>query len=376
MNRSATVSSASRTPVRFDVCVDTLMNGCINSFVQLFTLSHRDPVCVDELAQTMFAIPDERLEWLQERLVSAELRRRRGDFRGVYQEFLQLGEWFELCKDMEQADRFYAAGLQACVESLDRALEEEAHEQYGQFCERRGHREAATHHYEARLRLVELTGDPAAKIKACRPVVNMHIKLGQQAQNEGNMAEAKDLYEKAAMVSRACRDPVSEARAYSALGSVTVLLGDMHKALEYQKRFLVVSRESKSADQESQASLEVARIQQQLGHHQEAVSSLNAALALAQESNNLRAICEACRQLGEAYKSVGDSKQAVNYFKKTFKVARDIGDTSLIEASRAMLGFSLGELYFMSAGGGRGFLDIVTNDIQAQLKWLSTNDMQ
>ena len=367
-----TVLANPRTPVRFDVCIDTLMNGCVNSFVQLFTLSHRDPVCVDELAQTMFSVPDERLEWLQERLVTAELKRRRGDFKGVYSEFLSLACYFEENRDHDQAEKYYDSALQACVESLDRNLQAAAHEQFGAFCERRNLKEEATYHYETRLKLVEISGDQEARIAACRPLVAMFLRRGAVEQQEGNMMGAKVLYERAVTISKACKDPGSEAKAYSALGGITVLLGDMDKALDYQKRFLVVCKDSNNIEQQSKASMQVAQLQHQMGHHDEAVQSLKEALEIAQESNNLRDICTACRQLGECYKSIGDSINAVHFFRQTFKVARDIGDEKLIESARAMLGFSLGEHYFNAAGSGEGFLSVACNDIAAQLDWLSS----
>lgn len=363
--------SEAQPSLKFEVCIDTLMNGCVNAFVHLYKLSHRDPVCVDELAQTMFSIPDDKLPWVQEALVAAELKRRKSDFRGVFDENARLAKYFEECGDVAEAQNRLEHALQSCSESLDRNLEGDAHETIGQFFERRGRLLEASIHHETRLKLAEIVGDERAKDRASRHLVRVYLRRGDEAVKAGKPQEAKTLFEKAVATSKACGDTAAEAQAYSALGNVTVLLGDMQKALEYQKRFLVVSRESKSSRGESAAAIKVAKLQESLGQTEDAIQSLKTALSRAEDSNDLKAICDACRQLGEAYKQANQPVKAVHYFRETFRVARDIGDQRLIERARIALGFALGEHYFSSAGGdGKGYIGIVCNDMAAQLQWM------
>ena len=369
---SGTVASSTgvKNSVKFDVCIDTLMKGCVNAFVQAFSLSHRDPVCIDELAQTFFSIPDSRLPWVQEYLMSVEIKRRKSDFRGALDDSLKLAQYFEEVRDHEQAAKHHRIALQHCADSLNRQLEGEAHEAFGLFLERRKNISEAILHHETRLRLAEVSGDAPAKLIACKNLVRVYLLRGEELQIASQMNDAKLQYEKAVGVAKSCGDAASEAQAYAALGNVTVLLGDLQKALDYQKRFLVVSREAKSVHGESAASLKVAQLQEQLGQTSEAVSSLKSALTLAEQTDDLRSICEACHQLGKAYKTMGDSMKSVHYFRESFRVARDIGETQLVNSSRVALGFALGEHYFAAASGNKGFVSVVCNDMPAQLDWL------
>jgi tetratricopeptide (TPR) repeat protein len=363
-------SNGTKTSAKFDVSIDTLMKGCVNAFVQIFALSHRDPVCVDELAQTYFSIPDSRLHWIQEYLMSVELKRRKSDFRGALDDSLKLAQYFEEVRDFEQAAKHHRIALTHCADSLNRQLEGEAHEAFGFFLERRKNIAEAILHHETRLRLAEVSGDTQAKAVACRNLVRVYLLRGEEHQATQQMSDAKQQFEKAVTVAKSCGDAASEAQAYSALGNITVLLGDLQKALDYQKRFLVVSREAKSVHGESAASLKVAQLQEQLGQTSDAIASLKAALTLAEQSDDLRSICEACHQLGKTYKTSGESMKSVHYFREAFRVARDIGDAQLVNTSRVALGFALGEHYFASASGNKGFVSVVCNDMPAQLEWL------
>jgi tetratricopeptide (TPR) repeat protein len=362
--------------VRFDACVDALMNGCVDAFVQIFTLSHRPPVMVDELARTTFSLPDEALGWVQERLVVAELARRRGDFVDVVRERHELAQYFEHHGDMAEAVRHHQAALAAASDSLDRALEGDAHESIALLYERLGQLAEAAAHHETRARLAEvITSDVDVKRRAAQHLVRVSMQQGESAVREQRYEDAVAFYDKAVDAAKSAGDAESEAKAYSALGNVTVLRGDMRKALEYQQRFLVVAREAHDGHGESMAALEVAKLQDTLGSSSEAVESLKMALEVAEQNNDLHALNEACKQLGTTYRNMGQNMKAVHYFKEHFRVSRDIGDLETIESARILLGFALGEHHFTHAGNRRGFLAVVCDDLEAQLAWMADGEL-
>lgn len=371
LNSSKKGPALPQNALKYEVCVDTLLSGCVGAFVQLFTLSHRDPVCVDELAQKMFSIPDDKLPWVQEALIAAELKRRRSDFAGVFEENMKLAQYFEECGDHEQAAKQHQIALQNCTESLDRGLEGEAHEAFGLFYERRKQIAEATLHHETRLKLSEIAGDAEARARAAKNLFRVYMARGTNEMSNNKPQEAKTFYEKAVVVAKSSRDPQLESQAYSALGNITVLLGDLQKALEYEKRFLVVSREAKNGHSESVAALKVAKLQETLGHQDEAIQSLRSALIRAEEVNDLTAVCDACRQLGEAYRNAGQPVKATHYFQQYFRVACNIGNERQIEKARIAYGFSLGESYFKEFGGDAGYIGIVCDDMATQLEWMS-----
>ena len=360
---------------KFDVCIDALMNGCVNAFTQLYTLSHRPPLCVDELAQTMFSVPDETLPWVLERLTAAEMKRRHSDYRGVLYEHTELAAYFEKHGDKEQAISQLSQALQACVDSLDHELEGEAHEAIALLFERLGVLVEATTHHETRLKLAEISSKPEVRQRAAKNLIRVFNARGNALLAEQKHLEAKAFFEKAVACAKNCGDTAAEAKAYASLGSVTVLIGDLNKALEYNQRFLLVSREAKDGHGEAAAALEVAKLQGSLGHSADAINSLKDALAIAEAANDLDGINSACRQLADTYKADGNNVSAVHYFREHFKVSRDIGDARAIENARISLGFAMGDHHFTHAGNRRGFLNLVVEDLPALLEWMGTGAM-
>ena len=363
--------------VRFDVCVDALMSGCIDAFVQVFTLSHRPPVLVDELARTTFSIPDDALPWVQERHVAAELARRRSDFRDVLRERGELAQYFESHGDAAEAIRQQQAALAAASDSLDRGLEGEAHESIALLYERLKQPDQALAHFETRARLADLSGDAATKQRAAHHLVRTYMAHGARAVEAQRLDDAVAFYDKAVNAAKSAGDGEAEAKAYSELGNVTVLRGDMRKALEYQQRFLIVSREANDGHGESLASLAVAKLQDSLGSSNEAVESLKSALEVAERNNDVEALNEACKQLGTTYRNMGENMKAVHYYKQHFKVSRDIGDLDTVDNARILLGFALGDHHFTHASNRRGFLSIVCDDREraSLLAWMADGEL-
>merc|ERR1711991_900554 len=193
----------------------------------------------------------------------------------------------------------------------------------------------------------------------------------------GKFDEAIALFDKAVDAAKSAGDGEAEAKAYSALGNVTVLKGDMKKALEYQQRFLIVAREANDGHGESMAALEVAKLQDTLGSANEAVDSLKRALEVADQNDDIEALNEACRQLGMTYRNMGENMKAVNYFQQHFKVSRDIGNQDTVDNSRILLGFALGEHHFTNACNRRGFLAMACDEreLESLLGWMATGEL-
>ena len=70
------------------LCVDILMRGCVNSFIDLYRLSHREPVCIDQLAGEMFSVSKDKLPWIAEILAEAEESKRKSKFSDVYDKYV------------------------------------------------------------------------------------------------------------------------------------------------------------------------------------------------------------------------------------------------------------------------------------------------
>ena len=69
------------------LCVNTLMRGCVSSFIEFYRLSHRSPICIDRLAGDMFSIAENDLPWIADTLSESEESKRQSKFSLVYQKY-------------------------------------------------------------------------------------------------------------------------------------------------------------------------------------------------------------------------------------------------------------------------------------------------
>eukprot|EP01062_Namystynia_karyoxenos_P074482 TRINITY_DN7139_c0_g1_i1.p1 TRINITY_DN7139_c0_g1~~TRINITY_DN7139_c0_g1_i1.p1 ORF type:complete len:437 (+),score=185.10 TRINITY_DN7139_c0_g1_i1:112-1311(+) len=356
------------------LCVHLLMRGCLHSFTELYHLSHRPPVCVDELAAQMFSVPDDDLPMIADVLAEAEESRRESKFREVYDKYHELADFFEASGDREAAIHFHLLGLRCARASGDQELEGIAHEKQGHAHERLGDLDKAVVCHETFLRLAEASRNMQRKRDANDNLIRVYMAQATRLEEEGEYEKARDFFEKAVHTANSNNDQDAEAEAYNRIGRINTLLGDLSRALEYQKRFLLVSKQLKHAGKEGRAARECAALQAKLEQHNDASQSLLRALEIAEEQEDLHGIASSCRQLGHLYNSVGDYAKARHYFKDFFRVAQTLRDAAMIEEARIKLGLAEGNLQWHTAGGG-GFVGMVARDLPAILKWKSTGSL-
>jgi len=96
-----------------ELCLETLIKGHVNSFVDFFFLTHRSE---EEGVASRPPIPDDQLKFVQATLTTAERAHRRGDSERVFvaydslaQYFLEMAEYktaiyfFEKCLDIAES---------------------------------------------------------------------------------------------------------------------------------------------------------------------------------------------------------------------------------------------------------------------------------
>uniref|UniRef100_A0A7S1ISJ5 Tetratricopeptide repeat protein 29 n=1 Tax=Eutreptiella gymnastica TaxID=73025 RepID=A0A7S1ISJ5_9EUGL len=346
------------------LCVEALMAGCVTSFVELYELSHREPVCVDALANRMFSIPMDQLPTIQGTLVQAERARRTGEFREVYDCHLKLANYFEDELDFATSLHFHDLGLEHCKQSSDKDLEGVAHENFGNAHERRGNTDMAIRFHETHLRLAEVSRNIPMKRQANKNLIRVYMRRALECEKAADYPRAKELYDKAMNTARANSDTEAEGEAYHKLGHITVLLGDLDKALEYQKRFLMVSREVRNDVNEGKAHVSLAELQEEMGQMSDAVQSLVGSLDIAEKAGDLTAICEACTKLGMLHNKQGDYVKASKYLEQNYTTAKQIGDRKLIEKARILVGVARGNNHWQN-----GFVQMVDRDLDGMLRW-------
>lgn len=55
-NADTTVARSEKDSAVFHLCMEALHEGCVLTYVHLFNLAHRPPLCVDALAQRYFTL--------------------------------------------------------------------------------------------------------------------------------------------------------------------------------------------------------------------------------------------------------------------------------------------------------------------------------
>lgn len=364
------VSQDEKSSVRFHLCVDALSEGCIMTFIHLFQLSHRDPVCVDELAQTFFKISDERLDWVKEQLSAIEVARRQSEFRATFERFQALADFFEKERDYDEAAWHYDTALRYAMESLDRVLEQEVRVVFAAFFERRKQYARARDLYEVMYKLAVALGDEKTALEASFHLMRIYQALGEELKRT-NLEDAKYFFDLTVSVAKRVGSAKDEALAYHALGCICEQMGDHQKALKYQQAFLDVSQRAGLVENERKAALAVASLQERMNLSSEAMESLQRALVVSNGTGDLEGVCHATMQLGKACKSSGNEEKAIQYFRLNFQAACRQRNQDLEDQARVALGFALGEHYFKHAGAGRGYVPIICNDVKAQLAWMS-----
>ncbi|KAG5502926.1 hypothetical protein JKF63_04699 [Porcisia hertigi] len=368
------VIGAERDSVPFRLCCEALAEGCVQTYMHLFDLAHRDPVCVDTLSRKFFSIPDDRLAWVQQQLSAVETLRRQSEFASVLTHCHQLANYFESEGDYAEAQWCHSTALQYMTESLDRTLEQKARKAYAMFQERQGHLEEAAALYGAMYSLAVALRDEAAMYLASCCLFRVHQALGDAVKFHDPVTAARH-YAKAAEAAERSKSGYDEGAAYSALGDVSEARGDLPLALRYQRNYRTVAQVHELKEQECHATLRVADLAERLGLKIEASTTLQDALRLAKELGAPRELCIATMQLGEAYRSRGQEDCALQCFDESFAAAIETGDQELIDAARIAMGFARGDYYLTHAYGGKGYLHLVCSDIRAQLAWMSSGTL-
>lgn len=359
-----------RDAAAFHLCCEALAAGCVQTYMHLFQLAHRDPVCVDPLAHAYFCVPEDQLAWVQQQLSAVEVLRRQSEFAQVLTHCQQLADYFEGERDDDEARWFYDTALQYMSESLDRTLEQEARQAYAAFEERHGHLEAAGVLYEAMYRQAVALQDADAVQRASQCLVRVYQALGNAAKARDPTAAAA-YFSKVRVAAERGDNVVEECAAYSALGDVSEARGDYPRALAYNRSYRAVAQREDLKPQECHATLRVADLEERLGLKLEASVTLQEALHLAKELGEPRQLCNATMQLGEAYRVRGQEDEALQCFDESFAAAVQTGEQELIDKVRIAIGFARGDHSLAHAYHGEGYLQLVCTDIRAQLAWMS-----
>ena len=356
------------------LCIDILVSGHVQAFVDFFYLTHRPEVePAEEPQEEQVGIPSAMLPLVKTQLAEAEVARRRGDTQAVFASYRQLADFFTGLADQRTAIYFWEKCLEITQLTSDTEGEAQATRSLGVAHEAAGDLDAAIKQYEQLLRLTQSTGDVAGSQQANEHLVVAYQAVAVERETAGEAGGALEFRDKCLAASRACGDPSKESKAQFQLGVAHEQLADLEhlkKALGHYEQYLALSERAEDVEAQGAACYALAQVYQRMqvrvpsrvrvaGTSRDARCAASVActwkmrvgvrlvrstqdgeaslqhmqryLQLAQKSGKLTAQAEACCSLGVLYNQQNDFASAVQYLERYFELARSIGDRQLID---------------------------------------------
>ncbi|KAL1503767.1 hypothetical protein AB1Y20_012235 [Prymnesium parvum] len=351
-----------------NLCIDILVNGHVQAYVDFFYLTHRPESvhAADEPSTAQLGIPPAKLPFVKVQLAEAETARRRGDTGAVFTAYEQLAAFFTDLSDQRTAIYFWEKCLEISQLTSDVAGETKTTLALGVAHERSGDTVAAVRHYEKLLRLAQSSGDQSGEQHANERLVLAFQAIATEKEEAKESALALSYREKCLEASRACGDVAKESKAQFELGQAHEQLGDvdhLKKAVYHYEQHLALAETAGDTEAQGAACFALAHVHQRLQNGEASLQNLQKFSQLAQSSGKVSAQAEACCSLGVLYNQQGDYVSAVQYLERFFELARSVGDRSMLDKARTYLGIARGNSVLPS------YTQVVTSDLDALLKW-------
>jgi len=350
------------------LCIDLLMVGCVQSFVDFFYITHRKGAPTEnptEQETKDVDIPEETLVFLKETLETAESARRSKNYQHCFESYNVLAEYFEKASDLKSAMYFY----QRCA---DVASEVDARESISKAnlnlgtCEEKGNNwNSAMQYHERALTIATSADSLPLQIKAASRLTHVYQVLAEKCEKENRDADATQLYERCLSCAQLSKDATLEGTACHKLGLSKYKTGHYEPAIDLQKQYLDICRMHDDRIGESAARAALAHAYEAMGNAHEAIKQLENLLNVASEAGELQAQASACLNLGILYNGRADHEKSVELLEQHFDLARQLGDRKLIDSARVVLGMVRGN------GKLKAYVDLVNNDLDKLLKWKS-----
>jgi len=350
------------------LCIDLLMVGCVQSYVDFFYITHRKPSPTDnssEQESKHVDIPEDTLIFLKETLETAEMARRHKTYQQCFENYNELAEYFETVPDLQSAMYFHRRCSDVASEVDARESIAKANLNLGSCEERNKNWENAMTFHQKALNIALSADSLPLQIKAASNLTHVFDVLAEGSEKEGNDAKATLLYEKSLEHAHISKDATLEGMACHKLGLSLYKTGKFDQAIELQKSYLEICNMQDDRVGESAARAALAQCYEATGNAQEAIKQLENLLNVASDAGELKSQASACLSLGILYSSRGDHEKSVELLEQHFDLARQLGDRKLIDSARVVLGMVRGN------GKIKHFIDIVNNDLERLLKWKS-----
>jgi tetratricopeptide (TPR) repeat protein len=281
------------------LCLDILVSGHVQAYVDFFYLTHRPEVEQDAAAEAeedQVGVPSNMLPHVKTQLEEAEVARRRGDTQAVFAAYRQLADFFTGLEDQRTAIYFWEKCLEITQLTSDVESEKQATRSLGMAHEASKDMTAAIKQYETLLDLTKATSDVGGAQQANEHLVVVYEATAASRDAAGDPHGALECREKCLEAARASGDPAKERKAHYDLGQAHEKLGGMDhlkKAIAHYESNLTLAQKADETEAQGAAAYALAQTYQRLQDGEKSLGYLKQFLRLAQASSSARAQAEA-----------------------------------------------------------------------------------
>ncbi|CAD7950726.1 unnamed protein product [Amoebophrya sp. A120] len=376
--QTAEKSSAAAAEQRKDRkshCIDLLVEGCVDSFVDLLKMAQADEESVaadkDDGTSTK-KLDHERkpvdLGFLKGVLERAETSRRAKNYHLAVDAYSGLAEFFEK-QDAISSSRYFhhrcleVAGEAGVVESIATA-----NLNLGTCEEKLGNWENAMTYHETALELSTQSNALPLQIKSALQLCHVYKVLADRflsnSPTDDDVRAACDLFEKCVACAKLAKDSKLEGTNCHQLGKAKTLSGEYGESIRLQQQYLDICRKQGDRAGEANARSALAQAYEATGNIEEAVLQLELLLTVAAEAGELEAQAKACLSLGLLL-AVEKPEKSIALLETHFELVKKLNDREGVDAARVILGMARGQ-----ANYGK-YMHLVQNDLGALLQWKS-----
>jgi len=352
---------------KYFVCTECLVEGNVQSFVDLFYLTHAldGPGAngnQDDDDNSVGLASYETLQFLKARLTEAEVANRHAQHDTVFSSYMEVAKHYQGQQDYKTAIYFLTKALDVARLSHDVVREAEANQSLGLAQEKMGSIRAAIEYHETHRDLLLQAGLELPPDSG-RHLIGAYKANAEELQRQGDYAAAIAFYDKSLKAASSLRDSAGEGLAYQQLGNAYQLQENFTKAAECFHKFLSICQETDDKIAEGAACSSLASAYEAMGDRASSIKYLEAFYEVALTTGELSAQREACGRLGIIFNSAGDFASSVHYFSKSFEISRSLGDQKAVDVARVNLGVAKG-----CAKKGV-YMKVVNNNLEALLSW-------
>ncbi|RLN49654.1 hypothetical protein BBJ29_001215 [Phytophthora kernoviae] len=375
-----------------DICTQLLIDGYVQSFVDLFYLTHRNDNAPQQrgggtesmsfrhsdtsngIAEKNVVLELPEIEFLRDQLVAAEHCKRRGEIPDVMSAYDSLATYCAEKHDTKTMIFFYEKCLEIARLIKDQVSEMRVLSQIGSGYHAAGELEQARQYLQLCVAVAKIVYEHEDDEDLCGQAYaqlgKVYVDLALRHEQAKLFSEAIDLYKLRLDCAAKSLDTEAQAHAQIKIGTCYNALNEPANALLFLEPNLATARQIGDSEGEGNACAALATAHEKLGNQQLSIEFLNNYVSIATRAENVVNQADACARLGQIYTGAQNFPRAREMHEKNYElvqgVAARVGDRVAQNISR------------VSAGAARAndklatLLTFVKDDFQGLLEWKNT----